>query len=104
MSSSAISGLNGIASAPLDPTFAAIQAAAKPQATTAPAPAAPAFNDTQPILLVPTKPPLSAAVMAELLGQSTSPFGSTSGGNTPVQNPVHSATAINANQTVPSLG
>jgi hypothetical protein len=33
----------------------------------------------QPILLVPTKPPLSAAVMAELIGQQASPFASTGG-------------------------
>jgi hypothetical protein len=104
MSSSAIFGLSGIAPTPSDPTFAAIQAAAKPQATSAPAPAAPAFNGVQPILLVPTKPPLSAAVMAELLGQQTSPFGSAGGENARDQNPVHGTTTMSNIQPVPSLG
>lgn len=104
MSSSAISGLDGIASAPFDPMVAAIQAPAKPQATTAPAPAAPAFNGVQPILLVPTKPPLSAAVMAELLGQQTSSFGGTTGSYPGDQRPVDRATSVSNNQAVPSLG
>ena len=35
----------------------------------------PQTSGTQPILMVPTKPPLSPAVMAELIGRQTSPYG-----------------------------
>ena len=58
-------------SAPPNPTLAVSQVAAKSHAASA----AQAANGVQPILLVPTKPPLSAAVMAELLGQQPSPYG-----------------------------
>lgn len=83
MSSSAISGLGGSAAAPLTLTPEAIQALANPQTTAqpAPAPAASSSNGVQPILLVPTKPPLSSAVMAELMGHQTSPYGSAATGN-----------------------
>ena len=78
MSSSAITGLSGIASTPLNPPIAAVQAAASSQAT--PAPVATDPNGVKPILMVPTKPPLSAAVMAELIGQQTSSsYGSIAG-------------------------
>lgn len=72
MSSSAIAGVGGTVLAPLNPISASPQAAAQPQA-------AQAINGVQPILLVPTKPPLSAAVMAELLGQQPAPYGGSIG-------------------------
>jgi hypothetical protein len=72
MSSSAISGIGGTVPAVLSPTVAAIQATAQTQAAQTP----PGSNGAPPILLIPTKPPLSAAVMAALLGQQTSSYGS----------------------------
>ena len=75
MSSSAISGIGRIVQAPLNLASTAVQASTKPQAATEPAIPAAASNAVQPILMVPTKPPLSAAVMAELIGRQVSPYG-----------------------------
>jgi hypothetical protein len=104
MSSNAISGVGGIASAPLNPTFLAIQSAAKAQPATTPAPAPPASNGVQPILLVPTKPPLSSAVLAELIGQQISPYGSSVGQYSGYERPADSATATGTDHGVSSLG
>jgi hypothetical protein len=92
MSMSAISGISGLAPAPLDLTTVAAQAAAKPQAPTDTATAAPATNAMQPILMVPTKPPLSAAVMNELIGRQVSPYGSIVGDYGRDQAPAEGAT------------
>ena len=73
MSLSTISGLSGIISVPLNPSPAVLQADAQTQSTTEQAAASGAV---QPILMVPTKPPLSPAVMAELIGRQASPYGS----------------------------
>jgi len=83
MSPSAISGVGGTVSAPPTPISATPRVAAKSQT----APAAQTANGVQPILLVPTKPPLSAAVMAELLGQQPSPYGASIGDYTRDQKP-----------------
>jgi hypothetical protein len=98
MSSSAISGVGGTVPAPLNPTAAVAQVAAKPQT----APAAQTANGVQPILLVPTKPPLSAAVMAELLGQPTSPYGGSVGDYTRAQKPTDATSGTS--QGLPSAG
>jgi len=97
MSSSAITGLSGIAPAPPSQAIAAVQTAAKPQ--TAPT----ASSDVQPILMVPTKPPLSAAVMAELIGQQTSSYGSLVGSYSSDQKPIAGIPAADTNQSSPSL-
>lgn len=73
MSSSTISGLSGMVSVPLSPTPAVVQTDANPQSATEPAAV---YGAAQPILMVPTKPPLSPAVMAELIGRQASPYGS----------------------------
>jgi hypothetical protein len=88
MSSSTLSALSGIAPVRIEPIFAAAQIAGQQQPTTEPAPA---FNTAQPILMVPTKPPLSPAVMAELIGQQTSPYGSVIGGPIKDQRPADGA-------------
>jgi hypothetical protein len=102
MSSSAISGLSGIVSAPLDAIFAAVQPSAKPQATTAPPD--PAANGAQRILLVPTKPPLSAAVMAVLIGRQTSSDSFSMGGYASNQRPADGATTAGNRQAIPPSG
>jgi hypothetical protein len=104
MSSSAISALGGIDSAALNPIFAAIQAAAKPPASTAPAAAAPTSGAAQPILLIPTKPPLSAAVMAVLLGRQSSSDGASVGGHAGDQRPVDGGRTTGNNNPVAPLG
>ena len=99
MSSSAITGLSGIAPAAPSRAIASVQTAAKPPTTT------PANNDAQqPILMVPTKPPLSAAVMAELIGQQTSSYGSLVGSYSTDQKSVAGIpSTANTNQGSPSL-
>jgi hypothetical protein len=98
MSSSAIMGLSGIAPAAPSLAIAAVQTAAKPPTAT------PASNDVQqPILMVPTKPPLSAAVMAELIGQQTSSYGSLVGSYSADQKPAAGVPSANTNQSSPSL-
>jgi len=115
MSSSAIDVVNGIASPPaLDSSLAAVQASPKPQATTTQASATPAsttqasttqapatssINGTQQILLIPTKPPLSAKVMAELLGEPMSLFGTAAGETTRDQYPAHTQASAPQNTT-----
>jgi hypothetical protein len=102
MSSSAISGLSGTVAAPLNAIFATAQVSAKPQATTPSA--APTANGGQPILLVPTKPPLSAAVMAVLIGRQTSLDGSSTGGYASNQRPLDGATTAGNIQEIPPSG
>jgi hypothetical protein len=98
MSSTAISGVGGTVSAPVTPISAAPQVAAKSQT----APAAQTPNGVQPILLVPTKPPLSAAVMAELLGHQLSPYGTSMGDYTRDQKPTD--TTSGSSLAIPSAG
>jgi hypothetical protein len=102
MSSSAITGLSGTASAPLNLPIIAVQAAAKTQATTA-AHAAAGTNDAEPILMVPTKPPLSPAVMAELIGQQSSSYGSVGGGYSSDQKPAAGLPSATASADGPTL-
>jgi len=86
--SSTITGLSGIAAVLPSLNVSSVQASAKP-------PAAPAaFGDAQqPLLMVPTKPPLSEAVMAELMSrQSPSPYGALSGGQPKPNDSVSSPT------------
>jgi hypothetical protein len=91
-------GLSGIAPAPPSLAIAAVQTAAKPQTTTT------ASNDVQqPILMVPTKPPLSAAVMAELIGQQTSSYGSLVGSHSADQKTIAGIPPADTNQSSPSL-
>jgi hypothetical protein len=100
MSSSAISGLNGMVSVPLNPTQAVLQADAKQQTVTEPASASSAV---QPILMVPTKPPLSPAVMAELIGRQASPYGSPLADYAGGQPPQEGTTTVPIDQGVRSL-
>ncbi len=97
MSSSAISGIGGTVPAPLTPALAAIQTSAQTQAKPSP----PTANGEQPILLIPTKPPLSAAVMAALLGQQTSLYGSAVGDYTQDQKPGDNGSATAGGQGIP---
>jgi hypothetical protein len=73
MSLSATSAPADIAAAAPDPTIAvsASVAASEPGAQT--------VSVTQPILIIPTKPPLSPAIMAELIGRQASLDGSPAG-------------------------
>jgi hypothetical protein len=98
MSSSAITGLSGIAPALPSLAIATVQTAAKPQTTPT------ASNGVQqPLLMVPTKPPLSAAVMAELIGQQTSPYGSPVRSYSANQNPIAGIPPADTSQGSPSL-
>jgi hypothetical protein len=91
-------GLSGIAPAAPSLAIAAVQTAAKPQTATT------ASNDVQqPILMVPTKPPLSAAVMAELIGQQTSSYGSLVGSHSADQKTIAGIPPADMNQSSPSL-
>ena len=64
MSLSALSGFTD--------TVPVTAAVTQSQAATAAPSQPPQGSGTQPILMVPTKPPLSPAVMAELIGRQTS--------------------------------
>ncbi len=76
MSSNVISGISGAAPAPVNLTSAEVQAPAKVSAAAEAAASQPGATPAQTIMMVPTRPPLSNAVMAELMGQQASVFGS----------------------------
>ena len=71
---------------------AATTAVAQTQAIAGSAPPPPQTNSAQPILMVPTKPPLSPAVMAELIGRQSQPYGSVAPAN---------SNTVNADNPVP---
>ncbi len=76
MSANVISGISGVSPAPLNLTAAEVQGPAKVQSAPEVAAAQTTANATQTILMVPTRPPLSNAVLAELMGQQAAVFGS----------------------------
>ena len=89
MLTSAISGIDGVGSAPLNSTWmGSATAATSPAATHAPNAAA-ATGAGKPFLIIPTKPPLSAAIMAELMGRPVLTFGYPAGTTTGGQSPVN---------------
>lgn len=102
MSSSVTSELSGIASAQLNLTSAATKASAVTQASAAAPTAASDANSTPPLLMVPTKPPLSNAVMAELIGRQSSSYGPVDGTYTGDQPAVDGTVLTGVTQAGPS--